>query len=84
MGKKSRIKRERRAKRETVSDPFWEDADGIHTSFLVPGVPPPDVADQMTREFQKRIRKSPMWKQMVEQFVNDNYTSPSRCLILFR
>ena len=68
MRKKSRIKRERRAKREPLPHPFWEDADGIHTSFAVPGVPPPGAADLMTKEFQKRIRNSPMWKQMVDQF----------------
>ena len=68
MGKESRTKRERRAKRAALPDPFWEDADGIHTSFLVPGEPPPDVAERMTEEFQKRIRNSPMWKQMVDQF----------------
>jgi len=68
MGKKSRIKRERRAKRDTMPGPFWEDADGIHSSFLVPGEPPPGAADEMTKEFQKRLRSSPMWKQMVDEF----------------
>jgi hypothetical protein len=68
MGKKARIKRERREKQDALPEPFWEDADGIHTSFLVPGEPPPDAAQRMTEEFQKRIRNSPMWKQMVDQF----------------
>ena len=68
MGKKSRIKRERRTKHEKLPDPFWEDTSGIHTSFLVPGEPPPGAEKQMTEEFQKRIKNSPMWKQMVDQF----------------
>ncbi len=68
MGKKARIKRQRLEKQHGLPDPFWEDAEGIHTSFLVPGEPPPGAADRMTEEFQKRIRNSPMWKQMVDQF----------------
>jgi hypothetical protein len=68
MGRKSRIKRERRQKRDAVPNPFWEDADGIHTSFFVPGEPPSCAADQMTAEFQKKIRNSHMWKQMVDKF----------------
>ncbi|NOQ23222.1 MAG: hypothetical protein GQ565_11315 [Candidatus Aegiribacteria sp.] len=68
MRKKSRKKRERRAKRERLPDPFLEDASGIHTSFLVPGEPPPGAAEQITEEFQKRIKNSPIWKQMVDQF----------------
>jgi hypothetical protein len=67
MGKKARIKRER-GKGESLPDPFWEDAEGIHTSFLVPGEPPPDAAERMSVEFQKRIRNSPIWQQMVDQF----------------
>ena len=67
MGKKSRIKGERRAKPATVPDPFWEDAEGIHITFRVPGQPPSGLAEQMTRDFQKRLRNSPMWKQMVEE-----------------
>jgi len=68
MGKQSRIKRERRAKPEAMPAAFWQDTNEIHTSFIVRGEPPPDAADRMTEEFQKRIRKSPMWKQMVDQF----------------
>lgn len=68
MGRKSRAKRDRREKQDTLPDPFWEDASGIHTSLLVPGEAPPGAAELMTKEFQKRIRKSPIWKQMVDQF----------------
>ena len=68
MGKKSRIKRERRLSQSALPEPFWKDSDGIHTSFLIPGEPPPGAAEQMTAEFQRRLRNSPMWKQMVNQF----------------
>ncbi len=68
MRMKSRGKPDRCKRQDALPDPFREDADGIHTSFLVPGEPPPGAAEQMTREFQKRIRNSPIWKQMVDQF----------------
>ena len=68
MGRKSRIKRERRDKQDALPDPFWKDGAGIHTAFSVSGVPPPDAANRMTEEFQKKLRNSPMWKQMVDQF----------------
>jgi hypothetical protein len=67
MGRKSRTKRERRDKASLRSPP-WEDAHGIDASFLVPGEPPPEAAQRMTEEFQKRLRNSPMWNQMVDQF----------------
>ena len=68
MGRKSRIKRERRAKREAPPEPFWEDADGIHASFPMPGELPPDATEAMTEEFRKEIRKSPMWTRMIDEF----------------
>ena len=68
MGKKARIKRERCRKHKAVSESFWEDSDGIHTSFLVSGEPPLGAEEQMTAEFQRSIRNSPMWKKMVDQF----------------
>ena len=67
MGKKSRLKRERQAQGAPV-DAFWTDPAGIHTSFIVPGAPPPNAEQEMTAAFQQRIRNSPMWIQMVEQF----------------
>lgn len=59
-GREIQKKRERRAKRERLPDPFWEDASGIHTSLLVPGEPPTGTAEQITEEFQKRIKNSIM------------------------
>jgi hypothetical protein len=68
MGRKSRNKSERRVQKGAPHDPFWEDAVGIHTSFLVPGEPSPGLAKRMSEEFQKGIRNSLMWKQMVDRF----------------
>jgi hypothetical protein len=68
MGKKARIKRERRAEMESLPDGFWEDNKGLHASFFMPGELPPDAAEKMTEIFQKNIRKSPIWKEMVEHF----------------
>ena len=68
MGKKSRIKRERQQKLDKLPNPFWEDAEGIHTFFHIPGEPPPDAAKRITEEFQKGIRNSPIWEQMVDRF----------------
>jgi hypothetical protein len=68
MGRKSRTKRERRDRQDSLRDPLWEDAHGIHASFVVPGEPLPEAAQRMTEEFQKRLRNSPMWNQMVDQF----------------
>jgi hypothetical protein len=48
MGKKSRIKRERKAKGEALPNAFWEDAEGIHTSLPADRVLPPGAADLMT------------------------------------
>jgi len=67
MGKKSRLRRECQAQ-GTPADAFWTDPDGIHTSFIVPGAPPPNAEQEMTAAFQKKIRNSPMWIQMVKQF----------------
>jgi len=68
MGKKARTKRERSVRKKLLADGFWEDANGIHASFSVPGEPPPDAAEKMTEMFQKNIRKSPLWKDMVDHF----------------
>ena len=43
------------------------DADAFAT-LTVPGVPPPGLADEMTARFQKDIRNSPLWDQMVDEF----------------
>jgi hypothetical protein len=43
------------------------DDEGIH--LLEPGTPPsPEQLKKMTEEYQKRIRKSSMWNEMVRDF----------------
>ncbi|PKN29336.1 MAG: hypothetical protein CVU64_08670 [Deltaproteobacteria bacterium HGW-Deltaproteobacteria-21] len=68
MGKKARIKRERSVEKKSPTDGIWEDTNGIHASFSVPGEPPPDAAEKLTEIFQKNIRKSPLWKEMIDHF----------------
>jgi hypothetical protein len=43
------------------------DDEGIH--LIEPGTPPsPEQLKKMTEEYQKRIRKSSMWNEMVRDF----------------
>jgi len=45
----------------------WRDSEGIHT--LVPGEPPSaDQLEEMNQRYQKSIRESPLWDQMVNEF----------------
>jgi len=45
----------------------WMDDEGLH--LMEPGTPPsPEQLEKMTEEYQKRIRKSPMWDEMVREF----------------
>jgi hypothetical protein len=68
MGRKSRNKPERRIQKDATHGRLWEDSAGIHTSFIVPGDPPPGFAKRMSENFQKGIRNAPIWKQMVDRF----------------
>ena len=44
----------------------WTDNDGIH--FAAPGSPPsPERLEKMTKEYQKQIRNSPLWDEMVQK-----------------
>ena len=80
MGRRSRMKRERRrqaaqrsaaplheawpAQPEAVA---WTDDEGLHT--LVPGeAPPPEQLQDMARLYQQKIRSSPLWQEMVDEF----------------
>ena len=43
------------------------DNDGIH--FAAPGSPPsPERLEKMTKEYQKQIRNSPLWDEMVQKY----------------
>ena len=45
----------------------WTDNDGIH--FAAPGsLPSPEQLEKMTKEYQKQIRNSPLWDEMVKKF----------------
>ncbi len=70
MGRKSRLKRQRRQARLEKTPAVvtsWIDDDGVHA--VVPGkAPSPEMLEKMTRQYQKSIRDSPMWDQMVDQF----------------
>jgi hypothetical protein len=45
----------------------WMARDGVHV--VAPGGPlTPEELDKMTQSYQKQVRHSPMWKQMVQEF----------------
>ncbi len=45
----------------------WTDNDGIN--FAAPGSPPsPERLEKMTKEYQKQIRNSPLWDEMVQKY----------------
>ena len=72
MGKKSRLKRERKKKEGSKEPPTpigstWLDQEGVHA--ILPGTAPsPEVLEEMTQQYQQSIRQSPMWDEMVRQF----------------
>ena len=62
--KKKRRKRQRSSPAHTMA---WQEGDGTH--FMIPGTPPtPEMLEEMTREYQKQIRNSPLWDEMVKQY----------------
>ncbi len=45
----------------------WVDKDGIHV--VSKGTPPSsEEQGKMTKEYQKNIKKSPLWSQMVQEY----------------
>lgn len=45
----------------------WLDHDGMH--MVAPGsAPTPEQLQKMTEEYQQKIRNSPMWDMMVQEF----------------
>jgi hypothetical protein len=68
MGKQQKLKAQRRAERKATPAPSlsWQDKEGIH--FIAPGVPQPGFQEKLTENFQKQIRHSPLWPQMVTEF----------------
>ena len=68
MGRASRKKRERQKERATQPrQAAGADHEAMHAK--VPAVAPAgDMEDEMTAEFQRNIRNSPMWDDMVKQY----------------
>jgi hypothetical protein len=68
MGKKSRLKRERKdGQAEHADIPIWIDDHGTHAIGV--GQPPSVLETAaMTEAYQQRIRNSPLWDQMVKEF----------------
>ena len=54
--------------RQTSSPSFsWVDKDAVH--FVAPGTPPsPEQLKKMTEEYQRQIRNSPIWDEMIRKF----------------
>jgi hypothetical protein len=51
----------------SVASSSWIDRDGFHV--VAPCLPPTqEQLEQMTKAYQKHIRTSPMWKEMVQEF----------------
>ncbi len=65
MGKKSRLKRERKM---APRFGFWEDAEGIHSLLPFPGKLPENASEKLTENFQENLKGSPIWNKMVEEF----------------
>ena len=66
MSKKKRKLKMRDRQSKARSMP-WLERDGLHA--LLPGSPPsPEMLDDMTRRYQQKIRKSPLWDEMIGEF----------------
>jgi hypothetical protein len=39
--------------------------DGVH--MLLPGVPSPNLLEELSRHFQEQLRRSPLWKELIQQ-----------------
>lgn len=58
----------------SASSYAWMASDGLH--MVAPGGPlTPEDLERMTRTYQKQIRRSPMWQQMVQEFGKDKAES---------
>jgi len=66
-GKRKKKKRNRRREAERAELPLWMDEGGVHA--MLPGrKPDAEMLERMTRAYQEKIRKSPLWDEMVRQF----------------
>ena len=44
----------------------WLADDGIH--MLLPGVATPELLEQLSRNFQEQLRRSPLWTELIQQY----------------
>ena len=70
MGKKKSKNRKKKDKQKQVKSNLpiysWQDKEGLHG--LIPGErPSPERVEEMTRQYQEKIRKSPYWGQIVKE-----------------
>jgi hypothetical protein len=53
----------------------WMEKDGFHS--LIPGTPPSsEQLENMTKVYQKNIRNSPIWDEMVKQYGKEKAEKP--------
>jgi hypothetical protein len=66
MSKKSR-KLKRENPQSGAHDNPWLRSDGLH-ALVSRSTPLPEMLDDMTLRYQKEIRNSPLWDEMVREF----------------
>lgn len=67
MGKKSRLKKQRREAVAAEGPLMWGSEEGVH-AVGVGQLPTGSEVAAMTSAYRERIRKSPLWDQMVREF----------------
>jgi len=67
MGKKSRLKKERKITMKFAGSPMLTEDGGIH-SIVEGEKPSPEKLKEMEKAYQENIRKSPMWNMMVKEY----------------
>ena len=71
MGRKSRLKRERRQMRE-LHDASFMNIEGFHASVPIPpGKSVEEIQSKITAEYQKNIKASPVWDEIVKMYGED-------------
>jgi|GEM_PF-1980935 len=68
MSKRNKKKHKKRRSADRIPPVIiGEDKEGLHA--LVPAIAPAEVIeDEMTRNFQDKLRKSPLWDEMVKKY----------------
>jgi hypothetical protein len=80
MSKRKRRQKKRNGQHAWVWPAPWLDEEGLHA--LLPGFGPSKATlDEMNRIYQKNIRNSPIWNEMVKQFGEEE---AERLLLQFR